>query len=625
MELAVEVLSNIVEHALCRQGLVAYGAGAAVANLMMMHAHSPLSERLVTLCCHILRRLAEAPQCRPQLLLDGVAQALMVVCEWHTPTPDSVIHVHSLACIAALAACSAADAAEPFASGSVGTFITQWGLTHCQWFSLMLTPLRALGRVALLPTAGLAIDPGEAIKMVTKAVGMMTAVDLSTEPADQDWRLGDEMPRSYDVLREASLTAFLLKKRFGAALPALSTLQLPGSHSSGPGLHFGFGFWLHAEANLLWACANGTDAEIAAAIAAAAAASPVSRAARVRGSRVQALHLAAAAGRTAAVEALLANFDAAETVVTHAASNALQLAAQNGHVSLVERLMQYWLRGSLAADASAALGLAAANGHMDVLEMLLSTGAFSSGAEADSKALRSGAEGGTEALSSGDEAGAEAFDSGSASSFAEGCSDALWMAAAHGQSSAAERLLTVDHRAHPVARNAAALRLACRNGHGAIVSRLLADSRLPQCCATLCIMPKNARISDFRWHSVCAAAFTAASRSCRIEVMEALVRDPRIDSTDAGLVELRGSEETATLTGSGCAPQAIRRLLARQPSIMRKEVLSYVFGASSRTGEYFMFDRQDVMYLYSAAWNRRRHGVRAWSIARVSQTNYGLC
>eukprot|EP00455_Lapot_gusevi_P019844 TRINITY_DN2111_c0_g4_i1.p1 TRINITY_DN2111_c0_g4~~TRINITY_DN2111_c0_g4_i1.p1 ORF type:complete len:436 (+),score=43.95 TRINITY_DN2111_c0_g4_i1:62-1309(+) len=142
------------------------------------------------------------------------------------------------------------------------------------------------------------------------------------------------------------------------------------------------------------------------------------------------LHSAAATGNLPKVDQLLQQAEGLDA--TTQANEAIRLAARNGHLALVEHLLQY--PGiDLTANSNEALRLAAKNGHLSVTNRLLQVPGVDPSAQAN---------------------------------------EAIRMAAANGHLAIVDRLLR-EAGVDPTAQNNMALRQASKHGHIAIVDRLL--------------------------------------------------------------------------------------------------------------------------------------------------------
>lgn len=215
------------------------------------------------------------------------------------------------------------------------------------------------------------------------------------------------------------------------------------------------------HARLLLASHHGTDAELKAALAA------VGQAPRVPWA--DCVEAAALAGRVAAVESLLAQ--CGEDLWATLPRAALCIAAQRGHLPLVEHLLGVW-HARAAATGSFALWMAAEGGHLPVVERLLQEDGVSPAA---------------------------------------GGGAPLWLAAREGHVHIVERLLA-DPRCEPAASDCAALRFAGRSGHAGIIERLLSDTRLG---------------SDDLPPGILAEAVHSNEHAA----MAVLLQDPRVDAT----------------------------------------------------------------------------------------------
>lgn len=214
------------------------------------------------------------------------------------------------------------------------------------------------------------------------------------------------------------------------------------------------------HARLLLAAHHGSKTELDAAVAALRCAPTVPW-----GECVEA---AAQAGRVAAVSLLLSQCkpDVAGECVTAA----FRIAAQRGHLPLVDHLLDVW-RAEATADDCEPLWLAAENGHLPVVERLLQEDGVSPAA---------------------------------------GGGAALWLAAREGHLPVVERLLA-DPRCEPAASSHAAVRFASRSGHISVLQHLLADTRLSDDELPAAVL------AEALWHS-------------RLEATACLLQDPRIDA-----------------------------------------------------------------------------------------------
>jgi ankyrin repeat protein len=168
----------------------------------------------------------------------------------------------------------------------------------------------------------------------------------------------------------------------------------------------------------------------------------------------QAIRLAARNGHVAVVERLLQD----ERVDPSAEGNyAVQFAAINGHVAVVERLLRD-VRVDPSADDNLALRWAAREGHIAVVDRLLHDARIDPSAN-DNYAVR--------------------------------------LAAVRGHVAVVERLLR-DDRVDPSAEDYHAVRWAAENGHLAVVDRLLQDSRVDVAAAIQHSRPEDRKRFECR-------------------------------------------------------------------------------------------------------------------------------
>ncbi len=138
-------------------------------------------------------------------------------------------------------------------------------------------------------------------------------------------------------------------------------------------------------------------------------------------------------------------------------NEALVLAAQNGHVDVVDCLLRHEMFDP-SAVGNLAIRRAAQNGHLMVVERLLQDKRVDPSAH-DNFAVR-------------------------------------W-AAANGHVAVVERLLQ-DERVDPSANDSGAVRLAAYNGHLAVVDRLLEDNRVDAAVAIQCSRPEHRKRFECR-------------------------------------------------------------------------------------------------------------------------------
>jgi hypothetical protein len=193
----------------------------------------------------------------------------------------------------------------------------------------------------------------------------------------------------------------------------------------------------------------------------------------------------AAHGRLADVQRML---ESDELLVDGNLNEALELAAEHGHVDVVD----FFLRHAMfdpSADRNHAIRLAAENGYLAVVDRLLQD------KRVDPSANDNGAVKG---------------------------------AAYHGHLAVVERLLQ-DKRVDPSAYDNYAVQCAAINGHIAVVKRLLQDKRVDPSADDNCAV---------RW----------ASKSGHLEVVERLLQDERVDPSARDNQAVRWAAENGYLT-----------------------------------------------------------------------------
>lgn len=363
------------------------------------------------------------------------------------------------------------------------------------------------------------------------AVGEFSSAD------DHDDADSVDAPRA-SLLGPAALTLALLGKAVPAASSACTAaiLSLPPAAQS-----------QRAGAAIYWSAAHGSAAELRASIANGAGFIGDAD------SWSFVLQLAAFRGRLDMVDVLMGRFtnpDAAMLNVDLAA----RIAASRGDVPLLEHLLTRW-RADPAANDDKLLCLAAANGHVTIVDRLLQEDSvYSSGSGFDGAGL--------------------------------------WMATRNGHLPVLERLLA-DPRADPSANNNAAVLGAAIEGHLPVLTRLLADERV-----------------DPHEGSAMRTPLAAAARGGHVDIIRALMDDPRVDA--AGYMRAELDPDTP---GRVELPLSSRFALQCRPAVLRV-IMEADFDLEVTPDEFPQgFAPASVRDLQAAAWRRRRAAVLAWATA----------
>lgn len=227
---------------------------------------------------------------------------------------------------------------------------------------------------------------------------------------------------------------------------------------------------------------------------------------------------------------------------------AARIAASRGNLELLEHLLSNW-RADPAANGSKLLSLAAGNGHLAVVERLLQEEAVYPVGE----------------------------------DYA-----ALWLAARNGHAAVVDRLLAHRSRAGI---NTAILE-AASEGHLPVLARLLAS---------------NIDCPHDGWQL--RAPLAAAARSGHIDVVRALLEDPRVDAAE--FVQATLDDDTP---GRADLPPSSWFALQCRPAVLRV-IMQNGSTRDESSGLPTGFAPASVRDLLAAAWRRRRAAVLAWATA----------
>lgn len=257
-----------------------------------------------------------------------------------------------------------------------------------------------------------------------------------------------------------------------------------------------------------WHAARGSVPELR--VAAALATAPLATDWR------DAVHLAAMSGSVEAVDILLSKLGSDANVCVAAATAALRIACAHGNIALVDHLLLHW-RCDAGDHGSSGVGLALAaeNGHVDIVERLL--------VEDDVAASGSLGEAACRAAGAGHLPVLERLLADPRTDPSASFNAAIREASLCGSTGAVRRLLE-EPRVDPGAGNQASLALAARRGHVAVIHELLADPRV-SVDAFLGSVVKSAG----RDHMTLPACYALLSKpsAVRLLLAETTGKDPR--------------------------------------------------------------------------------------------------